>query len=235
MSILQRLVDVTKAAAHEALNKLEDPVMMLNHYSRQMEEELEEARAALVREQATVLTMQRRGEEYTRMAEHAEAAAATALAEGREQDARAAMSDKIAIAAQAEQHVFWKEEAARRAADLEGRIQTAEAELQRMHEKREDLVQRAGKAEFYHQAPFSHSTSGGRDAVRGFRRMEEKIIQREAEAEQIRAFRPGESYSALSPYHSAYRSAEADQRDSKIDGELEKLRQNLAAAENSTR
>ncbi|CAM4405945.1 PspA/IM30 family protein [Paenibacillus tarimensis] len=235
MSILQRLVDVTKAAAHEALNKLEDPVMMLNHYSRQMEEELEEARAALLREQATALSMQRRQEEYTRMAEHAENAASSALAEGREQDARAALSDKIAIAAQAEQHQIWKEEASSRAVDLEGRIQAAEAELQRMHEKREELVQRAGKAAFYHQAPYNNCTFDGRDAARGFRRMEEKIIQREAEAEQIRAFRPGADCSGFSPYHTAYRGAEADQRDNRIDVELEKLRQSLASSESSSR
>ena len=40
MGIFKRMKDITKASLHEALDKLEDPVVMLNQYLRDMEQEI---------------------------------------------------------------------------------------------------------------------------------------------------------------------------------------------------
>jgi len=186
MSILKRVLDVTRAAAHEALNKLEDPVMMLNHYTRQMEEELEDAQEALRSHQAVERSAKLRYEEYTRLAEHLDTKAAAALAEGQEAEARAVLAEKLAYAEKAAQYLAWHQEAKLRTEEQEQRIAGARAELERTREKRNELIARARKAEVRTDLPSYGEANGhlqGGSAARGFRRMEEKIMYWEAEAE----------------------------------------------------
>jgi phage shock protein A len=187
MSILKRVLDVTRAAAHEALNKLEDPVMMLNHYTRQMEEELEDAQEALRSHQAVERSAKLRHEEYARLAEHLDGKAAEALAEGREAEARTALAEKLVYAEKAAQYLAWHQEAKLRTEEQEQRLAAAKAELERTREKRNELIARARKAEVRTDLPSFGDVNGGTldggSAARGFRRMEEKIMYWEAEAE----------------------------------------------------
>ncbi|AGA59332.1 phage shock protein A (IM30), suppresses sigma54-dependent transcription [Thermobacillus composti KWC4] len=90
-NLWKRLADVAKATAHEALDRLEDPVMMLNHYIREMEEELDDAQEALLSQRAVERTALLRHQEYLRIAAELETRASEALAAGREAEARAAL------------------------------------------------------------------------------------------------------------------------------------------------
>jgi Phage shock protein A (IM30), suppresses sigma54-dependent transcription len=228
-NIWKRLADVAKATAHEALDRLEDPVMMLNHYIREMEEELEDAQEALLSQRAVERTALLRHQEYLRIAADLETRASEALAAGREAEARAALADKLAFEQKAAQYLSWHEEAGERAAELEAKIEQAKAELARLREKRLELTARAEKAAAMgagtgHSGFASKAISGiseiGRAAARGFERIEEKILQWEAENESRKA-RGGAYWNPPAPH-----TATAAQ----IDEQLEALRRKQSAA-----
>jgi phage shock protein A/lia operon protein LiaH len=195
-NLWKRLADVAKATAHEALDRLEDPVMMLNHYIREMEEELDDAQEALLSQRAVERTALLRHQEYLRIAAELETRASEALAAGREAEARAALADKLAFEQKAVQYLTWHEEAGERAAELEAKIEQAKAELARLREKRLELTARAEKAAAA-GAKTGHWGFGikaidgiseiGHAAARGFERIEEKILQWEAENESRKA------------------------------------------------
>lgn len=227
-NIWKRLADVAKATAHEALDRLEDPVMMLNHYIREMEEELEDAQEALLSQRAVERTALLRHQEYLRIAAELETRASEALSAGREAEARAAIADKLAFEQKAAQYLTWHEEAGRRAVELEAKIGQAKEELTRLREKRVELTARAEKA-----AAAGARTGGlglgakafggiseiGRAAARGFERIEEKILQWEAENESRKA--RGGYWNPPAP-----QTASAAQ----VDEQLEALRRKQSAA-----
>ena len=49
MSIFKRVRDITVASINEILDKVEDPVAMLNQYLRDMESEIQKAEVAVAR------------------------------------------------------------------------------------------------------------------------------------------------------------------------------------------
>jgi phage shock protein A/lia operon protein LiaH len=229
-SIWKRIADVAKATAHEALDRLEDPVMMLNHYIREMEEELDDAQEALHSQRAVERTAQLRRQEYLRIAAELEERAAEALAAGREAEARAAIADKLAFEQKAEQYAVWHQEAGARVAELEAKIERAKEELARLREKRVELAARAEKAAAagagssgsgFGARAFAGISDIGRAAARGFERIEEKILQWEAENEARKSHGGG-----------GYRNPQAPQAAmaAQIDEQLEALRRKQSAA-----
>ncbi|OUM94156.1 MAG: hypothetical protein A9Z00_00575 [Thermobacillus sp. ZCTH02-B1] len=228
-SIWKRIADVAKFTAHEALDRLEDPVMMLNHYIREMEEELEDAQEALLSQRAIERTALLRHQEYLRIAADLEARAAEALTAGREAEARAAIADKLAFEQKAARYLTWHEEAGARAAELEAQVEQAKAELERLRAKRAELADRAEKAAAAGAGSggtelgvrFASGVAGiGRAAVRGFERIEEKILRWEAENEARRA---GGGWNPTAPHDDASIAE-------RVDEQLEALRRRQPGA-----
>jgi len=227
-NLWKRLADVAKATAHEALDRLEDPVMMLNHYIREMEEELDDAQEALLSQRAVERTALLRHQEYLRIAAELETRTSEALAAGREAEAKAALADKLAFEQKAAQYLTWHEEAGGRAAELEAKIEQAKAELARLREKRLELTARAEKAAAAgagntHWGFGAKAVGGiseiGRAAARGFERIEEKILQWEAENESRKA--RGAYWNPPAPH-----TVDAEQ----VDEQLEALRRKQSGA-----
>jgi phage shock protein A len=232
-SIWKRIADVAKATAHEALDRLEDPVMMLNHYIREMEEELEDAQEALLSQRAVERTALLRHQEYLRIAADLEARASEALAAGREAEARAAIADKLAFEEKAARYLTWHEEAGVRAAELEAKVERAKEELARLREKRTELASRAEKAAAMGAGSGGPGIGGrsfavgiaeiGRAAARGFERIEEKILRWEAENEARRTGGGG-YWNPAAPHAADAATAE------RIEEQLEALRRRQSGA-----
>lgn len=185
MSLFTRIVDLSKAAVHEALNKLEHPEMMLNHYVRTMEEEIASVQQALGKQLAEERSLKARIDDYNRLAEQSEKQAIEALAEDRTAEARLALEHKLRCLDQAAEYSFKHETARQRSAELMRQLEEAKAELAVMQEKRSELAARAQQVSAKAQASMSGSNRGGEagSAARGFRRIEEQIRYREAQAE----------------------------------------------------
>lgn len=185
MGVLKRLVDLSKATAHEALNKVEKPVVMLNQYLRDMEEEIHSIRQALVRQAASERRLEQQIAESGRLAESFEKKAAEAVAAHCDAEARQAVEAKLNYLEKAAQYSEAYEESKRLSAELEYRLNQAKAEYAGMQAKRDELAARARKVESQARiaAPgFGYGLEGGA-ASRGFQRIEETILQKEAQAE----------------------------------------------------
>ncbi|MGN7457751.1 PspA/IM30 family protein [Paenibacillus pasadenensis] len=231
MSVFDRILNLTKATANEMLNKMENPTLMMNQYIRNMEEEIDGMKSELHRQQAASRSYGSRLEEVTQLAQHNQAKAEEALREGREAEARAALEAKLRYSDQEQEYRRLHEQAKHASVELEIRLDSAKEELQRLIQKRNELSERIQKAEAAAErtAPsFSHGFEPGR-ASRGFERIEEKVLQWEAQLGLSRDYKgPSASSSSYAGGYEAAPSAAPDNgRSAAIDEQLADLRRKM--------
>lgn len=185
MGVLKRLFDISKAAANEALDKLEKPVMMMNHYLRSMEEEIQSVEQALIREAAVERRLEQQIAECSRLAEQSEHKAAQAVQDDRSVEARQALEAKLTYLEKASEYTQAYEQSRLRSGELAQQLNKAKAEYEAMQTKREELAARARKTEAKTAATMPSFSSGvdTGSAARGFQRIESTILQKEAQIE----------------------------------------------------
>ncbi|MHA6480528.1 PspA/IM30 family protein [Paenibacillus sp. strain BS8-2] len=186
MGILQRVMNMTRAAANEMLDKMENPVMMLNHYLRDLDEEIGRTEHTLVQQQVQERVMGSKLEELRAQARYYEGKAEQAALEGRETEARMALEAKLLYLEQAEDTLKLRELAAQAAIDLKLRVEGLKEEKTRLQSKRAELLTRVQQmnAEGV-KGPESGiygggSTLHGSSAAKGFERIEQKVMEWEA-------------------------------------------------------
>lgn len=219
MGILQRVVNMTKAAANEMLDKMENPVMMLNHYLRDLDEEIEKAERAMIQQQAQERLLGSKLEEQNQQALYYEGKAEQAAAEDREAEARAALEAKLLYLEQAEETDRLRGLAKQAAIDLQLRVESLKEEKTRLQSKRAELVARVQKA-----TAFGGSTSGaaphlqGSSAAKGFERIEQKVLEWEAARELSKA-----SYGSGVSSYDAGIDPKQEKRSALVEEQLQRL------------
>ncbi len=88
MGVFKRIKDMTKASVNDMLDKVEDPIVMLNQYLRDMEAEIHEAEVTVAKQMANERRMKQRLDEAERTSVQRESQAEAALANGQEEVAR---------------------------------------------------------------------------------------------------------------------------------------------------
>ncbi|WLR50209.1 PspA/IM30 family protein [Bacillus tianshenii] len=179
----RRLKTVVGSELNAALDKAEDPVKMLEQYMREMEADIREAETAVAKQIANEKMLEKKHADAKALVEKREAQALKALDAGNEDLARRALEDKKDQQRNMEQLQEAYERASADAGELRKKLEEMKAEYQQMKLKKDSLKARAESAKTRTKMNRTMSSIGGEESRRGFERMEEKVLQYEAEAE----------------------------------------------------
>ncbi|TFE19517.1 PspA/IM30 family protein [Cohnella luojiensis] len=194
MGVFQRMKDLTKASVHDLLDKLEDPIVMLNQYLRDMETEIHDAEVTVAKQMASERRMKQRLDELVRLGVDREGQAEHSLRSGNEDLARKLLEEKVQYVQQAADLNSLHAQASAQVSELTSQLHEMKEEYYKLRNKRNELAARSQMAKARKQMAqigTLHTIESG-TASRGFHRMEEKILQMEAEADVVRL--PGSSY-----------------------------------------
>lgn len=183
MGIFKRLRDLTAASINDLLDKAEDPVKMLNQFLRDMEEDIVEAESAVAKQIAIEKKFQQQYQEAEEMVNKRGEQAMKALEQGNEDLARRALQDKKEQQTRYDELKRQYDIAKTNADRLRDQLAEMKEEFTKMKNKRELLVARAEAAKAQKQINQAISGFGTDNGAKGFSRMEEKVLQLEAEAQ----------------------------------------------------
>ncbi|MCF6092555.1 PspA/IM30 family protein [Microaerobacter geothermalis] len=189
MGIFKRLRDLTTATINDLLDKAEDPVKMLNQFLRDMEQDIADAEVSVAKQIAIEKKFKQQYEEAMEMVQKRQEQAVKALEAGNEDLARRALADKKEHQERADEFKLQYDNAKSNADQLRKQLQEMKDEFVKMKNKKDTLIARAEAAKAQKQINQAMSGIGTENAAKGFERMNEKVLQMEAEAEASKDLR----------------------------------------------
>ncbi|CDO01620.1 hypothetical protein BN988_00055 [Oceanobacillus picturae] len=178
-----RMKTVVSSELNAMLDKAEDPVKMLDQFMRDMAEDIREVEAAVAKQIANEKMLKRKANDAQAMVEKRQKQAEQAIEAGNDDLARRALEDKKDHEATATTLNESWERAEQDATSLRSKLDEMKKEYQEMKLKKDSLKARAESAKTRTKMNRTMSSIGNDDSKRGFERMEEKVMQFEAEAE----------------------------------------------------
>jgi len=189
MSIFRRLRDLTVASVNDALDSMEDPVVMLNQYMRDMEVEIGQVEVTVARQVALEKKFRQQLDEAKALIEKRDRQVKLALTEGEDELARRALADKKQYEGRAAEYETLYLSASEAAAQMREKLAELKEEFYKMRAKKFTLMARAQVARTQKQVNHAVIGIGTQTAGRGFARMEEKVMRMEAEAQMSRQWK----------------------------------------------
>ncbi|MGP4067480.1 PspA/IM30 family protein [Halobacillus sp. B29] len=179
----KRVKTVVGSELNSMLDKAEDPVKMLDQFMRDMENDIREAESAVAKQIANEKMLKRKYDDAQAIVDKRMQQAEQAIEAGNEDLARRALEDKKNHQEQADQLKASWERAQTDSSNLRQKLDEMKKEYQEMKLKKDSLKARAESAKTRTKMNRTMSNIGGDESRQGFERMEEKVMQHEAEAE----------------------------------------------------
>jgi phage shock protein A len=182
-SLFKRVKTVMSSELNSALDKVEDPVKLLDQYMRDMAADIRDAETAVAKQIANEKMLKKKYDDAQSLADKREKQALQALEAGNEDLARRALEDKQKHKEQADTLLDAYNGAKADADSLRERLSEMKKEYEEMELKKDSLKARAESAKTKTKMNRVMSNVGGDESRQGFSRMEEKVLRYEAEAE----------------------------------------------------
>ncbi|TWT27090.1 PspA/IM30 family protein [Planomicrobium sp. CPCC 101110] len=215
----KRVQTYVESELNAALDKAEDPVKMLDQFMRDMAADIRDAETAVAKQLANEKMLKKKYDDANSMVEKRQQQAVQAVEANNEELARRALEDKQTYVKQAEDLKGTYEQAASDSAVLREKLAEMKREYEQMEIKKDSLKARAESAKTRTMINRTMSSVGSDESRSGFERMEEKVMQYEAEAETSEDLRAG-SRSLDDEFASL-------NKNSAVDDELAALKQQL--------
>ncbi|MCF6138617.1 PspA/IM30 family protein [Pseudalkalibacillus berkeleyi] len=181
--LFKRVKTVVNSEVNSLIDKAEDPIKMVEQYLREMGSDIQEAEKATAKMMAEEKLLKMKWEEAESMVMKREEQAVQALQDQNEDLAKRALEDKIKIQEEAEQLQSLYLDASKTATDLKLKLTEMKSEYRDMELKKASLKSRAQSAKARTNINRSMSSHNSEGSKQGFKRMEEKVLRYEAEAE----------------------------------------------------
>jgi len=183
MSIFKRLRDVTMSNVYALIEKAEDPIKMTDQYIRDMQEDLADAEKAVAAQIAIEKKFKLLYEEQEALYKRRDEQAHTAAQMQNLDLARRALEEKKAVEEKMNEYKQGFETNKAAAENLRAKLEEMRRQLTEMKNKRDTMVARYNAAKAQNEINKSMSTFNTDGASSGLKRMEEKMLQMEAQAE----------------------------------------------------
>lgn len=175
MGILKRVKDLVSANVHEAFDQLENPIVMIKQYIRDLEKEIERAEVALARQEAAEQTFSKlHTETEARIAKRLRQAK-LAVDTGEDDMAKQALADKLEAERKLSEYQEQLDLILQQSVQLRSQLEELQAKYQELNTRKVFLVSRAAAARSIQQIHRVMNTVDTKSAVKGFERMEERI------------------------------------------------------------
>lgn len=183
MSFFSRLFRIGKANANAALDKLEDPVKMIEQILRELENDVAKVTAAVTTQLAVEKRFERELKEAIDTVEKRDQQARKAMERGEEDLARQALIDKKRFADKRDALQANYDRAKATSDKLRKQLQDMKDKVQEMKTQKGTLIAQAEAAKATSRINKTMSGVGSNNLTDSFARMEEKIQQMHDEAE----------------------------------------------------
>ncbi|CAM4167909.1 MULTISPECIES: PspA/IM30 family protein [Geobacillus] len=186
MGIFRRMKTIVLAEVNEQIDRWEDPVAMTKQYLRELEEQLERGRQALAQQWVAE-------QRYETLIAQAEATiekrsrqAKLALERNEEAVAKLALRDKLLYEKKLEAYKQQYDAIKAKTAEVANRLNQLRERYDELAAKQLELATRVNAAQALKQIDSALASFSADEALRGFVRIEERVIALEAEAAAVR-------------------------------------------------
>jgi phage shock protein A len=216
MGIFRRLKTITMAEINGLLDGIEDPIAMLNEYSREMEQEIAKGQKALARQIFVEKKQETLISETKSLVEKRTRQAKLAIEQGEEEIAKLAVQEKLTHEKQLSLYQEQLESIKEQTKILLGKLEQLKVTYEQMQQKKIILASRANVAQSMKQIQKATVSFQTDSIARGMARAEEKVLLMEAEVQA------GNQFPApLTDYHTGFENTFSDEE---VNSELEKLK-----------
>ncbi|MGG6432801.1 PspA/IM30 family protein [Anoxybacillus sp. D401a] len=182
MGILKRVKHVVLADLHDMIDKCEDPIRMTKQYIRELEEQIEKAQQALAQQFMLEQKYERLIADANEMIEKRARQAKLAVEKNEEPIAKMALQEKIAYEKKLELYTQQYNTLKEKTTVLTEKVKQLYETYEQLRVKQMQLMTRFYVAETMKQIDESITSFRYDHVVKGFARMEEKVMFLEAEA-----------------------------------------------------